>query len=81
MHTGISPGQWQPLIAVSALLGLISMAKPGTGENPKVLSLALFTAEADVKHPFKRQPHTIHVVAVAGTVEQSRQCVSSGGSL
>ena len=34
-----------------------------------------FTAEADAQHPFKRQLHTIHVVAVPGTIELlSRQC-------
>ena len=56
------------------------MAQPGTSKNLKVLLLAPLTAVADAKHPFKRQIHTIHVVAVAGTVEQSQQCISSCGS-
>ena len=76
MRTAISPEQWQPWTAVSALLGLIRWhSQAPVRINPKVLLLTPFTAEADAKHPFKRQLHPIHVVAVAGTVQQSRQCV------
>ena len=42
-----------PWTAVSALLGLLSMAKPGAKKNPKVLVLAPFTTKEDAKHLFK----------------------------
>ena len=48
MRTAISPGQWQPWTAVSASLGLISMAyssrRAATGQF-------LFTTETGARHP------------------------------
>ena len=54
MRTAISPGQWKPWTAVSALLGLVNMAE--IGQN--ALRSLPFTAEAGAKHSFKRQLHT-----------------------
>ena len=37
-----------------------------------------FTAEADAKHPFQQQLHTIHVVAGLGTSRPLAMCVECG---
>ena len=54
MRTALSPEQWQPWMssAVSALLGLISMAQPGGEQDSKVTAYHLpFTAEAYASIP------------------------------
>ena len=71
--------------AVAAMDSCFGRVEPQHGiarhqcRTRKFFSPAPFTAEADAKHPFKRQLHTIHVVAVAGTVEQSRHDDSAYG--
>ena len=55
MRTALSPRQWMPWTAVSALLGLISMAYlSGSSTLP-------LTAKAGTKHRFERQLHTTHM--------------------
>ena len=71
MRTAISPGQWQPWTAVSSLLGLISMAlarRKGLTEDHRSRRLLPRRVQ---KHSFKRQLHSVNVVAVAATVQDS----------
>ena len=60
---------------MDSCLGLLGPHKDGIARHQcrtrKFFSPAPLTAEADAKHPFKRQLHTIYVVAVAGTVRNS----------
>ena len=69
MRTAISPRQWQPWTAHQHGIAVGPLHDPP------------FTAEADL-HPFKRQLHTTHVVAV-GWGQHGRPptaCVWGGGS-
>ena len=63
MHTAISPGQWQPWTAVSALFGLVAWHSRQAEKGLKALCSLPFTAEAGAKHPYKRQLHTTLVGA------------------
>ena len=71
MRTAISPGQWQPWTAVSSLLethqhGIAK--RKGLTEDHRPRRLLPRRVQ---KHSFKCQLHSLNVVAVAATVQDS----------
>ena len=86
MRTAISPGQWQPWTAVSSLLARRSSfrhvssllaTRKGLIEDHRPRRLLPRRVQ---KHSFKRQLHSVNVVAVAATEQDSLGNANECGS-